>query len=463
MQAVGITPELLERYDTRAPRYTSYPTAPQWTESFTRETFAGHLRQLSPGPCDIALYVHVPFCHQRCTFCGCNVVIDKKHELSDSYLDLIAREADLILAQIPKSTQLRLQQLHWGGGTPNYLYPEQMARLHKIIADRFPFLPGAELALEMDPRHISLEHVRTLAGLGFNRVSLGIQDTNEQVQEAINRIHSPDVVLQGITWLREAGFQGLNIDLIYGLPFQTLESWQRTLEDMALFKPDRVAMYGFAYLPGKMKQQKYMDEEHLPDSSQRFEQFLAGLKWFTSHDYMYIGIDHFARESDELAIACRNHTLQRTFMGYTTLAGTEMISLGSSSISHLKSCFSQNDKHLAAYERAIQAGQLPIERGLSLSPDDRIRDRVIQELMCFSALSMDVIEREFGIDFKTYFADELARLRPLEQDGLVKIGDRTLETSLLGHILLRNVASIFDAYLRPAAAGGHATTYSKTI
>ena len=463
MQLPDITPELLERYDTRAPRYTSYPTAPQWSESFTADDYHSELQKLPAGDCEISLYVHLPFCRERCTFCGCNVVISKRTEIATDYLEWLAKEADLLLDAVPAQARLRIRQLHWGGGTPNYLTPEQMRQVHGMITDRFELLPDAEIALEMDPRHVSQEHIDTLAALGFNRVSLGLQDTDPRVQEAVNRVHSRDTVEQVIAALRAAGFKGLNLDLIYGLPFQTLESWQQTLRDMERFQPDRVAMYGFAYIPSKMKQQKHLQPDSLPDSRQRFEQFLSGLDWFTSHDYLYIGLDHFALKTDELAVACCNQTLQRNFMGYTTLAGAHLLALGSSSISNLKNCFIQNDSHLAGYKRAVLAGRLPVSRGMKLNDDDLLRCRIIHDLMCFHQVRMDLIEEEFKIDFASYFLDELERLRIMEDDGLVQTDGHTIQTTLLGSILLRNVAAVFDAYFKPGAERSGSVVYSKTI
>jgi oxygen-independent coproporphyrinogen-3 oxidase len=338
-----------------------------------------------------------------------------------------------------------------------------MIRVHRMITDRFKILPGAEIALEMDPRVLDRDQVDTLAELGFNRASFGLQDTDHQVQQAINRVHTVERVQECVEWVRDAGFISVNLDLIYGLPFQTPESWTHTLDDMDILKPDRVAMYGFAFIPSKMKQQKYMNPDSLPDSQQRFEQFLAGLEWFTGRDYEYIGLDHFAVQNDELAVAYRDHTLQRNFMGYTTLAGTILIGLGNSAITNLQSCFVQNHKHLAGHERSVNNSSLPVERGMSLSTDDQVRSRIIQELMCFNSLNMADIGGGFGIDFASVFADELAQLRVMADDGLVTIEKDRIETTLLGHALLRNVASIFDAYLQADAATGQAPVYSKTI
>ena len=459
----NIDAELLERYEIRAPRYTSYPTAPQWSDSFGPDDYAAHLQRLPNGPCQTSLYLHLPFCRERCTFCGCNVVISKKPELAETYLSILETELDLTLQRVPSGTSLQVQQLHWGGGTPNYLTPDQMIRVHRMITDRFEILPQAEIALEMDPRVLNRAQVDTLAGLGFNRASFGLQDTNSEVQKAVNRGHSVERVQECMEWVRAAGFMSVNLDLIYGLPFQTIASWAQTLADMDILKPDRVAMYGFAFIPTKMRQQKYMSPESLPGPQQRFEQFLAGLDWFTAHDYEYIGLDHFALRDDELALAYRDHTLQRNFMGYTTCAGTVLLGFGTSAITNLQSCFVQNNKHLAGHERSVSNGQLPVERGMSLSRDDQMRNRIIQELMCFNSLDMSGIGTEFGIDFASTFSTELDALRAMSNDGLLTIEGDRIETTLLGHILLRNIAATFDAYLEDEAAAGQSPVYSKTI
>jgi len=457
----GIDADLLQTYDTRAPRYTSYPTAPQWDAAFTESDYRDHLSALPPNS-RLSLYVHLPFCLERCTFCGCNVVISKRRSISGDYLDSIEQEADLLRAAIPAGAEIA--QLHWGGGTPNYLPPDEMRRLHAVIADRFPIAEHAEIALELDPRHLTDAQIATLAELGFNRASLGVQDTSKRVQQAVNRIQPSECVQRSIDGLRAAGFNGINVDLIYGLPHQTLESWSRTLDEMVDFKPDRVAMYGFAFLPEKLRQQVKLDSDTLPDSRTRFELFLAGLRWFTEHGYSHIGMDHFATPTDELSTALREHSLRRNFMGYTTLAGTEGVCLGTSAIAQLSRCFAQSDKHLASYRRSVAAGRLPIDRGMTLSRDDEIRSAVIHELMCFSALDTSRIEARFdGLDFTTYFADECAQLKPLERDGLLHHDGPVIRTSKLGQILLRNIASVFDAYLGKKSPGDTATVYSRTV
>ena len=457
----AIDADLLQTYDTRAPRYTSYPTAPQWTEAFTEADYRDHLAGL-PTDCRLSLYVHLPFCLERCTFCGCNVVISKRRSLSGDYLESIEQEAALLRAAIP--AQAEIAQLHWGGGTPNYLPPDEMRRLYAIIADRFPIAENAEIALELDPRHLTDEQITTLAELGFNRASLGVQDTTERVQQAVNRVQPSECVQRSIDGLRAAGFNGINVDLIYGLPHQTADSWDRTLQEMANFKPDRVAMYGFAFLPEKLRQQVKLDPATLPDTHTRFELFLAGLRWFTEHGYSHIGMDHFATPTDELSTALQEHSLRRNFMGYTTLAGTEGVCLGTSAIAQLSRCFAQNDKHLAGYRRSVAAGRLPIDRGMTLSRDDEIRSAIIHELMCFSALDTSRIETRFeDLDFADTFADELAALQPLEQDGLLYHDGPVIRTTKLGQILLRNIASVFDAYLGRKSPGGESTVYSRTV
>lgn len=456
--------EFLKRYDLVGPRYTSYPTAPEWSEGVDADAFRRHLEKTRSDwkGRPLSIYLHLPFCEEHCTFCACNVIISPKgRAVSDPYLDQLEREvamhADLNDPDRP------VIQFHWGGGTPTYLDVEQLERTHEMVARRFNLKPDCEKSIEIHVSVTSDEQIRTLARLGFNRLSMGVQDFNERTQEAINRRQSYERTREITELSRSLGFRGINYDLVYGLPWQSEATFSDTLDKVFTLRPDRIALYNFAFLPERLAHQRGIDRASLPDAEEKFRIFLQAYDRFREEGYDYIGMDHFALPEDELAVAFNEGTLRRNFMGYTTRAGSDLIGMGVSSISQVTNMFAQNVKKLTRYTAALQDGRLPTERGFLLSHDDLIRQRVIQDLMCRRTLDKSVIEREFGIDFDDYFAGELQALEPLIQDELLVNTPRSLELTFLGRLLNRNIAMIFDAYFQARQREGQKQLFSRTL
>ncbi|MBD3334582.1 MAG: oxygen-independent coproporphyrinogen III oxidase [Candidatus Eisenbacteria bacterium] len=458
-----VTPELLSRYDRPGPRYTSYPTAVEFHEGFTesdyRERLAAADRRVEDG---LSLYIHVPFCDARCRFCGCNVIATARKEVSDDYLDYLGREIDLLAENLPH--RRKLLQYHWGGGTPTYLSPRQMEVLQKRVTDHFAIAPEAEVAIEVDPRTTTEEQLRTLRGLGFNRISLGVQDFTPEVQQAIGRIQTIEQTRRLVDDSRRLGFGSLNIDLIYGLPLQTVEAFEKTLAETIAMRPERVAVYSFAYLPRLRGNQRALDGNELPDRDTKFALFAAAIRAFLKAGYEQIGMDHFALPEDELARAAAQRTLYRNFMGYTVHRAPDMLGLGVSSIGLVEGAFAQNAKKLSSYYRALDQGRFPVEKGYVLTRDDRIRQRVILELMCNFYVGAAEIEALFRINFQETFQRELEELRapggPVEQ-GFARVSAKGVEVTPLGRLFIRNVAMIFDAYMREKRAGQ--PIFSRTV
>ncbi|MFA5786378.1 MAG: oxygen-independent coproporphyrinogen III oxidase [Actinomycetota bacterium] len=445
---IKVTPELLARYDRPGPRYTSYPTAVEFREDFGPAQYAERLAEAAGDPeAALSLYVHLPFCEARCSFCGCHVVVARRRSVADVYLDRVIAEADLLAQHLGE--RRTLAQYHWGGGTPTYYSPGDLARLHKAILRRFEPAPGAEVALEVDPRVTTVEHLEALRELGFNRLSLGVQDCDAVVQDLIGRHQSWEQTHRFFESARSLGFSSINVDLIYGLPGQSEASFADTIEKMVGLRPDRLAVYSFAYVPWVRPNQKRIDPETLPDRDLKFALLAQVMEGFTSAGYRQIGMDHFALPDDELAIAADEGTLHRNFMGYTTKRDAEMVALGTSGISDVAGAYAQNHKRLASYYRSVDAGELPVERGVVLSFDDRVRRYVITELMCNSRVSAAQVELRFSVNFAEYFADELTLLATDPGlDGLVEVGTGEVRAVGLGELFIRNVAMAFDAYLK---------------
>ncbi len=445
---IRITPELLERYDKPGPRYTSYPTAVEFSESFGPTDYAGRLGAAARRPDDpLSLYVHLPFCEARCSFCGCHVVVARRRSVADVYLDRVLAEADLVTRHLGE--RRTLAQYHWGGGTPTYYTPDALAAFHRSLLERFELAEDAEVALEVDPRVTSSDHLSVVRSLGFNRLSMGVQDLDPEVQEMIGRNQTWEQTRELHLRARQFGFDSINIDLIYGLPGQTISSFTETLQRVLELRPDRLAVYSFAYVPWVKPNQKRIDPATLPDRDTKFALLALVSDGLVSAGYRAIGMDHFALPQDELSLALDEGTLSRNFMGYTTKRGTETIALGTSGISEVAGAYAQNHKRLNSYYTAVDAGELPVERGVSLSPDDRIRRHVITELMCNGVVRPAAIEAEFGIDFETYFAAELAELTVpggAVAEGMVRVDGDAIIASELGRLFIRNVAMAFDAY-----------------
>jgi oxygen-independent coproporphyrinogen-3 oxidase len=438
---------LLEKYNVPGPRYTSYPTAPEWKEDFgpgdMEKTLDGSNAGAHPRP--VSLYMHLPFCDSLCLFCGCNVVIQKNHEGAHPYLTRLKREIQAFAQHV--DSRREVVQFHWGGGTPTYMSPSQLEDLFLFTRERFRFAPGAEIGVEVDPRVTTEEHVRTMRRLGFNRISMGVQDFNPLVQKTIHRIQSFELTKELVDQCRVAGYESINLDLIYGLPHQTGESFAETVDRVIEINPDRIAMFSYAHVPWLKKQQGSF-AQFIPDGRDKFKIFRSGVERFTAAGYDYIGFDHFARPNDELCIAQRNRTLHRNFQGYTTKAGADLFGLGVSSISGIDRVYAQNYRDLESYSGAIDQNHLAIMRGMRLTEDDVIRRAVINKILCHCVLHKAEIESEFNLDFDQYFAEEQPRLQELADDGLLELNGDTISVTLTGRVFIRVVGMAFDKYLR---------------
>ena len=448
---------LLAKYDSAAPRYTSYPPIPYWG-SLDGTAVAGWLAE--PREADdtsLSLYTHIPFCRNRCHYCGCFVVITPHQEPAERYLGAVHREMEMVAARLGPGRPVR--QYHLGGGTPNFISREAMERLVRHARELFHFEDDVEMSIEVDPRHLSPAELKHLRALGFNRLSLGIQDFDEEVQAGVNRVEPYEHVRMLVAAAREEGFAGINFDLIYGLPHQNRERFRRTVERVLTLAPDRLALYNFAYLPQAFPHQRKMDAEALPDSEEKLAIFLTARDLFLANGYQAIGLDHFAREDDELARAYRAGTMRRNFMGYTTQAGTDLLAFGVSGISEYNGRYWQNEKKLVGYERTVEAGEIPVIRGLLLDAEDRLRQAVVADLFCQGVVDFAALGARFGMDVRGHFAQELGLLEPLHADGLIELSDSQLVVTELGQFFLRNIAVVFDNRTRQGAP----VKFSRTV
>jgi oxygen-independent coproporphyrinogen-3 oxidase len=439
-----ITDATLEKYNRPGPRYTSYPTAPVWKEDFGPDDLESFYARADKEATPLSLYMHIPFCENLCLFCACNVSIQKDKKVAIPYLEALKREIEHVSQRVSKKRTVI--QFHWGGGTPTYLTPAQMEDLFGHARQRFTFAPDAEIGIEIDPRVTGRAHLESLRRLGFNRLSMGIQDFHPKVQETIHRVQPYELTRDLIVTARELGFESLNVDLIYGLPYQTAESFQDTIDKTLSLAPDRVAMFSYAHVPWLKKQQGSF-AEHLPEGMEKFRIFRAGLERFLGAGYLYIGMDHFARPGDELAVAQRNRTLHRNFQGYTTKAGADLYGMGVSAISSIGGAYAQNRREVPAYQQTIGARGIATMRGYRLSEDDLLRRAVIGRLLCHTVIPKHEIERDFSIHFDEYFAPELQRLEEARDEGLVVLDPEEIRVTPLGRIFIRNVAMAFDRYL----------------
>jgi oxygen-independent coproporphyrinogen-3 oxidase len=451
MNPHDVSLDLLKRYNVPGPRYTSYPTAPVWKEDFAPGDYAAVLTESSAAsrPAPLSLYVHLPFCEKLCYFCGCTVVITgSQHSLEDAYLEAVEREIDWVADRLGRDRPV--VQFHLGGGTPTYFAPERLLRLGRKFRDRFRFAADAEIGVEVDPRVTTREHLLTLARLGFNRLSMGVQDFEPRVQIAINRLQPYDDTRRLVEQARELGFPSINMDLIFGLPYQTAASFSDTIDKVVAIGPDRLAVYSYANVPWMKKHQSVL-QPHLPDERTKFEIFRTALERFAGAGFEYIGMDHFARPTDELARARAERTLHRNFQGYTTKAGTDLIGFGMSAIGSIGSSYVQNRRDLGPYREAVGSSGAATFRGFRLTDDDRLRRTVIQNLLCHGVIVKREIAGAFGISFDDYFADALERLIPCAEDGLVELAPDEIRATGLGRVFLRNLAMPFDAYLESRA------------
>ncbi len=457
---IGAVSELLvEKYNRPGPRYTSYPTAPVWKDDFGPVDLEESYTRADALHTPLSLYMHLPFCESLCLFCACNVSIQKDKSVAIPYLKSLKQEIDHVADQV--SRKRPVIQFHWGGGTPTYLSPAQMEDLFAHARERFTFARDAEIGLEVDPRVTSRAHLESLRKLGFNRLSMGIQDFEPKVQETIRRVQPYELTRDLIVAARELGFESLSVDLIYGLPYQSAETFKTTIDQVLTLEPDRVAMFSYAHVPWLRKQQGAFGA-HLPEGREKFQIFRAGLARFLAAGYLYIGMDHFSLPGDELATAQRNRTLHRNFQGYTTKAGADLYGMGVSAISSVGDAYAQNRREVPAYESAVAERGIATMRGYKLSDDDRLRRAVIGRLLCHTVIPKREVEREFGIAFDEYFAPELTRLSELVADGLVILDRDEIRVTALGRIFIRNAAMVFDAYLE-AQKMDQKPLFSKTL
>jgi len=451
-------PELIKRFDVSGPRYTSYPTADRFHEAFEPAGLVRTLRERKGNERPISLYFHIPFCDTVCYYCACNKVITKDRGRADRYLDYLSREMELIAKELSGSRSVA--QLHLGGGTPTFLTDAQMRRLFAQINEHFTLTDDGEYSVELDPRRVSRETIGLLAELGLNRMSVGVQDFDPRVQKAVNRIQSVEETNNVIDAARESGFRSVSMDLIYGLPLQTLDSVSATLDAVLGIAPDRIALYNYAHLPTRFMPQRRIKEEELPSADEKLRILGMAIDKLEQAGYVYIGMDHFARPDDEMAIAQREGRLHRNFQGYSTHAGCDLLSFGISAIGMTEGLYTQNVKTLDAYYEALDKGELPVARGYRMDQDDGVRYAVIQSLMCDFALSLREIEQRWGLRFDAYFARELDELRAMAAAGLCEITPDEIRVTERGRLLVRVIAMVFDRHLHEHRTGAK---YSKVI
>ncbi len=448
------------KHSKPGPRYTSYPTAPEFHEGFTLEAYKRHIAASNTSGRALSLYFHIPFCRSACYFCGCNVVYTSREENKERYLDYLEQEMALLAAEI--DTRRFVAQIHFGGGTPTFLSAAQLKRLITAIHKYFPnSSQETEFGCEIDPRFFTAEQMAVMQKGGVNRISFGVQDFDPQVQEAVHRIQSRELTAQAVQIARDHGVGSINIDLIYGLPFQSAERFAYTLKETLALDPDRIALFNYAHVPWLKKTMRKIDETTLPTPEEKLLIMQNAIETFEGAGMVMIGMDHFAKPTDELALALKNGTLHRNFQGYTTLRGTDLFGLGLTSIGEGADFYAQNFRDMGPYEAAIDAGHLPLMRGFSLDQEDRLRKQVIMQLMSNFTLDMAAFDREYNLTFEEHFADALKALEPYEQEGLVEIRDRKILISDTGRLLVSNLVMGFDAYLQKAPE--ERRRFSKTI
>ena len=436
-----------KKYDRPGPRYTSYPTAPQFSESFTHENYVEEIVKTNYGynlP-DLSLYFHLPYCDTLCFFCGCNMLITRNRERINEYIKYVQKEIDLVRTYLLPDR--KVAQHHWGGGTPTHLNPDEIIKLASYINQSFEFIDNPEISCEIDPRELSKAHLEALHNNKFNRISMGVQDFNEKVQKAVNRIQPEDITRQAVNWIRELGYQSINLDLIYGLPFQTVKSFSETVEKIIDISPDRIAVFNYAHVPWMKKHMALIHEEDLPKAEEKLEILKTTIEMLTNAGYVFIGMDHFAKPDDELSVALRNKKLYRNFQGYSTNAGADLYGFGITSISQLKNIYAQNYKTEKEYYTALDNESIPTFKGYKLNEDDHIRREVIMRIMCDFELNYKSIEEKFNIKFKDYFKWGLNNLKEFESDDLIVMTDDGFKVKDMGRLLIRNIAMNFDGYM----------------
>jgi len=446
MQQLVWDQALIEKYNYSGPRYTSYPTALEFSDSFAHADLIQATDTYPERP--LSLYVHIPFCHKLCYFCGCNKVITRHQEKADKYLDYLEKE---IANQAIHFKNRTVSQLHWGGGTPTFLLPPQITRLMTLLRTHFTFSDQAELSIEVDPREIELSTIDHLAKEGFNRLSLGVQDFNKDVQKVINREQDEDFIEQLLTRAKEQGFQSTNLDMIYGLPLQTKETFAFTLEKVLALDPARLSIFNYAHMPSLFAAQRKINEDDMPKPAEKLAMLQHTIEFLTASGYQFIGMDHFAKPDDELAIAQQQGILHRNFQGYTTQEDADLLGLGVSAISQIGHCYSQNQKKLSDYYQQVEELGHAQWRGVALNQDDLIRREVIKQLICNFKLNKRAIEQQFNIQFENYFAEDMILLQTFIDDQLVVIDSEKIQVLSTGQLLIRNICMCFDIYLRSKA------------
>ena len=439
--------DLIVRYGGRGPRYTSYPTALQFNDRLTADDYRAKAKESNASDVPLSLYVHIPFCHSLCYYCGCNKIVTRNEERVARYMEMLYKEIDMQSQLFDRSR--KVEQLHFGGGTPTYLDKEQLGALMDHLRASFTFDESEEreFSIEVDPRTVDGERIQELWDLGFNRLSLGIQDFNEDVQKAVNRMQSPAEVQALVDAARKAGFGSISFDLIYGLPHQTVDSFDDTLDIVIAMQPDRLAVYNYAHLPQRFKGQRMINADDIPVPETKLDLLRHTIDKLCDAGFIYIGMDHFALPGDELVLARKDGTLQRNFQGYSTHRQCDLVALGVSGIGGIGNMFAQNSVSTIEYEEIIESGELPIVKGLLVDDDDLVRAAVIQDLMCYDSLSFDAFGKKHGIDFREYFAREIDKLNVLQDDELIELSDAGIEITPKGRLLLRNIAMTFDRYI----------------
>lgn len=452
--------DLVKMYDRPGPRYTSYPTAPQFHEGFTaidyrKEIIRTNESQTAP---DLSLYFHIPFCDTLCYFCGCNMIISRNRERINNYIQYVKKEIDLLRKHIREDRIVA--QLHWGGGTPTHLFPDEIRDLTNYITKSFDFYDNSENSCEIDPRELTRDHLEALRESGFNRISMGVQDFDAKVQNAVNRIQPEEMTRRVVDWIRELKFESVNLDLIYGLPFQSLREFEKTVDTIIDISPDRIALFNYAHVPWMKKHMELIKEEDLPKPEDKLEILKMSVAKLTAAGYVFIGMDHFAKPNDDLSKALREKKLYRNFQGYSTNAGTDLYSFGITSIGQVGNAYAQNYKTEKEYIESIDNGQIPVFKGYYMNDDDILRRYVITKVMCDFELDFSMVEEKFNIKFEEYFSWGMSRLDELIKDELISIVNRKLMVSEMGRLLIRNVAMNFDGFLERKE---DTAKYSRTV
>jgi oxygen-independent coproporphyrinogen-3 oxidase len=457
VKSLQVDLELVKKYNVAGPRYTSYPPATKFTDAISWNQLSEKIEANNRSARDLSIYFHIPFCETLCWFCGCTTVITLNHDKGRDYIDYLGRE---VAKMAPKLNPARkVVQLHFGGGSPTFLRPDEIRRLGEIIHKHFKFSPDIEASVEVDPRRLTRDHLLALREIGFNRASMGVQDFNPKVQEAIHRIQPREMTQQAMDWMRELGYGSINLDLIYGLPNQTPESFNETVDTVLTMKPDRLAVFSYAHVPWIKPAQKILQEKVLPAPESKLQVLKLVIERLTANgQYVYIGMDHFAKPTDELAIAQREKKLQRNFQGYSTRAGSDIYAFGMSSISQIPEAYWQNEKELPKYQEAVDAQRVPLHRAYFVSDEDKIRRETIMRVMCDLSLDFAAMSQKLEINFEQHFANELASLVPFEADGLIRRDAKGFEVTDAGRLFIRNIAMSFDNTLAPVGERRHSKT-----